>query len=109
MILNAPFYIPRIVLHKDLRIVSIRSRIRTLSTSFYAQIPSQQNNTFRQQADFNRSRKKQTSSPVNSSTKQIRLITYCATSSAPANGLLPPPLPLCRVMLSATCLQVGHV
>ncbi|GFW05411.1 hypothetical protein TNCV_3359291 [Trichonephila clavipes] len=53
-ILNAPFYIPRIVLHRELKMPSICSRNRAFSTSFCAQIALHHNNTIMQQADYNR-------------------------------------------------------
>ncbi|GFT14625.1 RNA-directed DNA polymerase from mobile element jockey [Trichonephila clavipes] len=51
-ILNAPFYIPRIILHRELKITSIRSRIKKLSLPFYNHLPSHHNESIRMQSSF---------------------------------------------------------
>ncbi|GFT65792.1 probable RNA-directed DNA polymerase from transposon X-element [Trichonephila clavipes] len=51
-ILNAPFYIPRIILHRELKITSIRSRIKILSLPFYNHLPSHHNDSIRMQTSF---------------------------------------------------------
>ncbi|GFU03213.1 hypothetical protein TNCV_2721071 [Trichonephila clavipes] len=51
-ILNAPIYIPRIILHRELKITSIRSRIKTLSLPFYNHLPSHHNESIRLQTSY---------------------------------------------------------
>ncbi|GFU72456.1 RNA-directed DNA polymerase from mobile element jockey [Trichonephila clavipes] len=51
-ILNAPFYIPRIILHRELKITSVRSRIKKLSLPFYNHLPSHHNDSIRMQTSF---------------------------------------------------------
>ncbi|GFV75410.1 probable RNA-directed DNA polymerase from transposon BS [Trichonephila clavipes] len=51
-ILNAPIYIPRIILHRELKITSIRSRIKTLSLPFYNHLPLHHNDSIRLQTSY---------------------------------------------------------
>ncbi|GFX73785.1 hypothetical protein TNCV_4291011 [Trichonephila clavipes] len=50
LILNAPTYIKRIHIHKDLKIPALTSRIKKLVTAFYDQVATHSNNLINIQA-----------------------------------------------------------